>query len=357
LVINCMAVHKKYVVIPTYKESRNLIRLLPLLKKYRVIIVDDCSQDGTRELCGKFKNVILIVRKDKRGMASASLDGFMAIRDAHADVVFMDADFEHDPSRLPDLFKGLEKSDFVVGVKTGNRGALRRAISSIGKKVAYAMLPETKLLNDPMSCFFGVRKSSLDRDKLKTIKVEPYGKLMLVLLDVMKKGSKVSQIRYAYGSRSVGESKLSKSYFWDYLKEISRLNRNRFLLFLSIGALGIPFNEGLSTLFYGRMPLPIDFLFAIVISTSVNFLANNYITFKSRSKLLPAFVKFMALSFVITAVTNLVVAIALSYFLFYLLANLFGIIVAFMVKYGISETYIWKSETKAYSISSGNKYA
>ena len=61
----------------------------------------------------------------------------------------------------------------------------------------------------------------------------------------------------------------------------------------------------------------------------------------------------MAISFVITAVTNLIVAIALSYFLFYLLANLFGIMAAFIVKYGISETYVWKPETEAYSISSG----
>ena len=136
-------------------------------------------------------------------------------------------------------------------------------------------MPITKLSSNALS--------SLNLDKLNTIKVEPYGKLMLVLLDIIKKGSRISQIRYAYGRRSAGESKLSKSYFWDYLKEISRLNRNRFLLFLFIGALGIPFNEGLSALFYGRMSLPLDFLLAIVISTSVNFLANNYITFKSRS--------------------------------------------------------------------------
>jgi dolichol-phosphate mannosyltransferase len=215
------------------------------------------------------------------------------------------------------------------------------------------MLPETKSLEDPMSCFFGVRKSSIDPAKLKTAIVEPYGKLMLVLLDTIKKGSKISQVRYTYGVREAGGSKLSRSYFLDYLKEVSRLNRNRFLLFLSIGALGIPLNEGLSALFYGRVSLPIDFLFAIVISTAVNFLANNYITFKSRSKLLPAFIKFMAISFIITAVTNLVVAIALSYFLFYLLANLFGIIAAFIVKYGISETYIWKPEREAYSVSGG----
>ncbi len=348
-----MSMPKKYVVIPTYKEGQNLRRLLPLLKNYSVIIVDDDSKDGTGKICKKFRNVKLITRKNKRGMASASLEGFLSIAEKDAYVVFMDADFEHDPAKLPSFFKALDEADIVVGVKTGKRERIRGIVSEIGKRAAYVMLPDTKVLDDPMSCFFGVKKSSLDASKLKDLTVEPYGKLMLAMLSAVKAGSKLHQINYKYGARKAGSSKISRFYFVDYLKEITHLNGNRLFLFLLIGAIGVPLNEGLAALFYGRMALSLDLLLAITISTVVNFLANNYITFRSRSHVLPAFIKFMAISFIITAITNFVVAVALSYFIFYLLANLFGIIAAFIVKYGLSETYIWKPKSGAYLVYEG----
>ncbi|MCL5420804.1 MAG: glycosyltransferase, partial [Candidatus Parvarchaeota archaeon] len=95
---------KNYVVIPTYKEAENLRELLPLLKDFNVIIVDDNSNDGTAQICGGFKNVKLIVRKNERGLASAVLSGVKTITDKQAKVVVMDADFQHDPKKLPEFF-------------------------------------------------------------------------------------------------------------------------------------------------------------------------------------------------------------------------------------------------------------
>jgi Glycosyltransferases involved in cell wall biogenesis len=90
---------KNYVIIPTYKEADNLKELLPLLTKYSIIVVDDNSLDGTEKICRKYKNVKLIVRKNKRGLASAVIDGILSIKGNDAKIVVMDADFQHDPEQ------------------------------------------------------------------------------------------------------------------------------------------------------------------------------------------------------------------------------------------------------------------
>ena len=332
-----------FVIVPTYKEADNLRKLLPALRRYRVIVVDDDSRDGTERVCSKFKNVKLIVRKVKRGMASASLDGLRSISDRRAKVVFMDADFEHDPSKLTAFFRKLGSLDFVVGVKKGKRRLSRRLLSWSGKQATYMFLPDTKPLHDPMSCFFGLKISSIDSAALEKIRVEPYGKLMIALLLALKIGSKIGEVEYAYGERKRGSSKISFAGISDYIRELARLNDNRFLYFLVIGVVGIPINEGLAALFYPHMPLAYALFAAIAISTVVNFFANHYITFRSRARFWHAFAKFIALTAIITGATNFLVAIALSFFVFYLLANFFGIMAGFLVKYFISEEYVWRT--------------
>lgn len=346
--LNELMAGSEYVIIPTYREAKNLRRLLPLLKRYNVIIVDDDSTDDTSAVCSLFKNVKLVTRNGKRGMASASLDGLRLINDKKARVVFMDADFEHDPSRLDEFFTKLGKMDFVVGVKSRRRPAFRKAVSWVGKQAAYTVLPGTKMLRDPMSCFFGVKLSAIDRASIAKLRVEPYGKLMLAMFESLKPGSKIQEIEYRYGNRKRGESSLNTASFTDYLKELLRLNNNRFMFFLLIGLVGIPINEGLAALFYPYLPLAYVFFAAISISTVINFIANHYITFRSRARFWKALAKFLAVTAVITGLTNFIVSLALSYFMFYLIANLFGIIMGFVVKYGLSEGFVWQQPGQRY---------
>ncbi|MBM4432639.1 MAG: glycosyltransferase, partial [Chloroflexi bacterium] len=71
-------------IVPTYNERDNIVPLVERIDKalagydYRVLFIDDDSEDGTAELIKSLAEkypVEVIVRKDKRGLASAVVDG------------------------------------------------------------------------------------------------------------------------------------------------------------------------------------------------------------------------------------------------------------------------------------------
>src|SRR5262249_53580261 len=97
------------VVVPTYREAKNLPLLVPLITaelkswSHEIIIVDDNSNDGTDQAVATSRKqghaVRLIVRTDQRGLSSAVLRGFAEARGNV--LVCMDADLNHPPEVLP----------------------------------------------------------------------------------------------------------------------------------------------------------------------------------------------------------------------------------------------------------------
>jgi glycosyltransferase involved in cell wall biosynthesis len=112
---------KLSVVIPVYNEEQWLIELLrrvqdvPIPKE--IIIVDDCSTDGTRAILRTLKddNLKIIYQPHNQGKGAALREGFK-----HATgnvVVVQDADLEYDPAEYPRLIQPIldNKADVVFG--------------------------------------------------------------------------------------------------------------------------------------------------------------------------------------------------------------------------------------------------
>lgn len=116
------------IIIPTYKECENLKKLIPQVLKetsHDILIVDDSSNDGTKELIRKYDKVHLLERKE-RGFGSAVLAGLKeGIRRKEAFLLTMDADFSHDPKDIPRLLKACKGVDVVIGSRYVKGGAIR----------------------------------------------------------------------------------------------------------------------------------------------------------------------------------------------------------------------------------------
>ncbi len=114
---------KLSIVIPVYNELSTIEELINRVKASpvpdkEIIIVDDCSTDGTRELLrDKLSSLVdkIIYQPENAGKGAALRAGF---QHATGDIVIIqDADLEYDPEQYPMLIEPIisDKADVVYG--------------------------------------------------------------------------------------------------------------------------------------------------------------------------------------------------------------------------------------------------
>ncbi len=121
-------------VIPCFNELATIERVVQQVLESpfiaQVILIDDASTDGTKELVQQFKHPLLEVihQPTNRGKGAALRCGFDKVGSPY--VIIQDADLECDPSEFPKLLKPLIEgyADAVYGSRFTGVGA-RHAVS------------------------------------------------------------------------------------------------------------------------------------------------------------------------------------------------------------------------------------
>jgi len=113
---------KLSVIIPVYNEVKNIKEIINRVQNTKlaneIIVVDDGSSDGTRDILKKLdgkKKVRVILHEKNQGKGSAVVTGMNA---ATGDVLLIqDADLEYDPRDYPALLQPIEEgiADVVYG--------------------------------------------------------------------------------------------------------------------------------------------------------------------------------------------------------------------------------------------------
>src|SRR5690606_35036046 len=109
----------------TYNERLNLPTLVEGVlangPRYRLVIVDDNSPDGTGQLADELAaahpgRIDVIHRPGKGGLGPAYVAGFTHALHLQPDLVAqMDADLSHDPATLATLVAAASDYDLVIG--------------------------------------------------------------------------------------------------------------------------------------------------------------------------------------------------------------------------------------------------
>ena len=224
-----IATGKVLAILPTYNEAENietLIReLLNLPLPLSVLVIDDNSPDGTasiaQELGRSSGRVQVIRRTGKMGLGSAYLEGFRyALAKGHEFILTMDADFSHDPKRIPFLVAAMGQADVAVGSRYGHpEGGVRdwpwyRKMLSWGANI----LARSCLgcgVRDWTSGFRCYRREVLASLPLDRMMSQGYSCLVELLDAVQAQGWKIAEVPIVFVDRRRGKTKISQ---WEVYK-------------------------------------------------------------------------------------------------------------------------------------------
>jgi dolichol-phosphate mannosyltransferase len=288
------------VIVPTYNEKDNIAPMVASLERvlgainWEVIFVDDGSPDGTaatvREIARHDRRVRLISRHNRRGLASAVVEGGLA---ATGEVIaVMDGDLQHDESVLPELYRRVASGEADVAsasrfiedhAREGLGSDQRLALSNRGIGMANKFFGLD--LTDPLTGFFALRRNRLE----ETVpRLSGLGfKILLDLITSMSPAPNVSEVPFKFRQRVAGESKLDRKVMYDFFLFFMEKWIGRFapipgtwLSTALIASLGILAHLALvipAVSLFGMPFVPAQ-LAAAILSVLVIFSANNWIS-------------------------------------------------------------------------------
>lgn len=225
--------HKVSVVIPVFNERATIEEILLRVQEVEldkeIVIVDDCSTDGTREFlrdlaeqrtrnAGRMAppkshhalrtdNVHIFFQEENRGKGAALRRGF---KEARGEIVIIqDADLEYDPNEYHDLIRPIERG--VADVVYGSRflGGPHRVLffwHSLGNKMLTTLSNVLTDLNltDVWTCYKAFKQEVLQSIVLKENRfgVEPE-----ITAKTAKGRWRVYEVPISYYGRTYAEGK------------------------------------------------------------------------------------------------------------------------------------------------------
>ncbi len=282
------------VVVPTYHEVESIPHLLARFAALReasgldldVLFVDDDSRDGSEAAVESLALpwVRLVTRRAKRGLSESILDGFrLTTRET---LVVMDADLSHPPEKIPEMLAALDAgaevavgSRFTEGGSTADDWGLLRWLNS---RVATLLALPLTTLDDPMSGFFALRRSTV----LAGRDFNPVGYKILLELIIKCRCGRVTEIPIHFENRRFGTSALTLKEQLKYIQHLRRLYMYKYgtwshlIQFLVVGLSGLVVNLGALTLLL-HTDLAKEQAVAIAIGVSLlwNFALNRRFSF------------------------------------------------------------------------------
>ncbi len=201
------------VVMPVFNERHTIDeiigRVLAVPMRIELIVVDDCSTDGTRDMLVALQrqhNFRLLLQERNQGKGSALRRGFEAVTGDI--VVVQDADLEYSPEEFPELtdFIVQGRADVVYGSRFLGRHRVFLFTHYLGN-VALTFLTNilyNTMLTDMETCYKAMRREVLQGLNLQSngFGIEPE-----MTAKIFKRGYRVYEVPITYDGRSYEEGK------------------------------------------------------------------------------------------------------------------------------------------------------
>ncbi|MCJ7611136.1 MAG: glycosyltransferase family 2 protein [Candidatus Aminicenantes bacterium] len=206
---------KVSIVIPVYNERATIREILKRVQAVKlripkeIIVVDDFSRDGTRDILGKLRmpNLKVIYHEVNRGKGAALSTGFSR---ATGDIVLIqDADLEYDPKEYPSLLAPIldGRADVVYGSRF--QGGSHRVMffwHYVGNKLltTFSNMVSNLNLTDMETCYKVFKKDVLKRINLKS---KRFGFEPEITIKLSRLRCRIYEVPISYAGRDYSEGK------------------------------------------------------------------------------------------------------------------------------------------------------
>jgi dolichol-phosphate mannosyltransferase len=223
------------VILPTYREAENIatlvdeIETLPL--ETSILVIDDSSPDRTADLVKnlqkKYRNILLCVRPEKRGLGTAITDGFkifLSLKFPPKFILTMDADYSHDPKTIPMLLSRVQAGcGIVIGSRYCRGGEVtgwswaRKVMSRTANLIAKFLIGLN--LHD---CTSGFRcySTKFIRAAIGNLHSHTYEIQIETLRQALSRNFSIKETPILFVNRKRGKSKLSLTEIQSYISYV-----------------------------------------------------------------------------------------------------------------------------------------
>jgi len=204
------------IVIPCYNEISTIDEILSLvrnsaLEEMEIIVVDDCSTDGTREWLTsqtKYEGLELVLHDQNQGKGAAIRSG---VQHATGDILLIqDADLEYNPRDYPNLVEPIisDRADVVYGSRFKGVGPHRVLFFWHRVGNGFLTLLSNALSNinltDMETCYKAFRMNVI-----KSIEIEEsrFGFEPEITAKIARSGARIFEVGIEYYGRTYEEGK------------------------------------------------------------------------------------------------------------------------------------------------------
>jgi len=204
---------KLSVVMPVYNE-RNTIgeiigRVMRVPLRIELIVVDDGSKDGTRDLLASLQQqhgFTLILQPENRGKGAALRRGFEAVTGDL--VIIQDADLEYSPEEYPDLIQLIcqGRADVVYGSRFLGRHRVFLFTHYAGNRLLTLItnILYNTMLSDMETCYKVMRAEVL---RSMTLQSNGFGIEPEITAKIFKRHYRVYEVPITYDGRGYEDGK------------------------------------------------------------------------------------------------------------------------------------------------------
>ena len=217
------------IIIPAYNERETIAEALRRVRavdcEKEIIVVDDASTDGTREILEQESGILLVRHTDNQGKGMAIRS---ALRVATGDVIVVqDADLEYAPADIPRLIAPIARGEarVVYGSRFLNGRPRMRPANYVCNRLlaAAANVLYGARITDEATCYKAFDATLIQSLPLTCRRFEFCPE---VTARVRRRGERILEVPVSYDARSEDAGK--KIRWWDGVQAFWTLFKHRF---------------------------------------------------------------------------------------------------------------------------------